>query len=275
LRSLHEQEAAEDARFIEQEMTIYAKEPEMLNQLSAKLEEAHRKGLEQQLKDTTKILQQEQEMYKKVYGAITQDVNGAIREIITTTTSPAQAFAKMFDELLGQLATFVLEWIEKKAEMWAMEHILDLTGYASQKAIQATANVTTVQSDAAVAAANTMAYYTATDPPAAPALAAAAFATTEAFGAMAAFELGGVVAGQPGMQVPIIAHAGERVLSAPQTQNFDRMVNQPSKPSSNFNLNYYGQVNAYDSSGMRSTLKAHASDILDIVKEGYGRGMLR
>jgi len=38
--------------------------------------------------------------------------------------------------------------------------------------------------------------------------------------AFESFEAGGVVSGMHGMPVPIMAHAGGRVLSAPQTQSF-------------------------------------------------------
>ncbi|SEG56429.1 hypothetical protein SAMN05421819_3570 [Bryocella elongata] len=56
----------------------------------------------------------------------------------------------------------------------------------------------------------------------APIAAGAAFAGVMA---LAAFEQGGIVDGTPGMGVPILAHAGERVLTATQTNNFERLVN--------------------------------------------------
>ena len=56
----------------------------------------------------------------------------------------------------------------------------------------------------------------------APIAAGAAFAGVMS---LAAFEAGGIVNGTPGMGVPILAHAGERVLTTTQTNNFERMVN--------------------------------------------------
>jgi hypothetical protein len=54
--------------------------------------------------------------------------------------------------------------------------------------------------------------------------AVAAAATFAGVIALQAFELGGVVDGPSGMGVPILAHAGERVLTQSQTNNFERLV---------------------------------------------------
>jgi hypothetical protein len=43
--------------------------------------------------------------------------------------------------------------------------------------------------------------------------------------ALAAFDQGGIVSGPLGSAIPILAHSGERVLSASQTNTFERMVN--------------------------------------------------
>ena len=50
--------------------------------------------------------------------------------------------------------------------------------------------------------------------------------------ALAAFENGGIVGGSIGSAVPIVAHAGERVLTTSQTATFERMVNGGAKTSS-------------------------------------------
>jgi hypothetical protein len=57
--------------------------------------------------------------------------------------------------------------------------------------------------------------------------AAAAAATFTGVMALAAFEQGGVAGGnfRYGTPVPILAHAGERILTTAQSQNFERMVN--------------------------------------------------
>lgn len=147
-------------------------------------------------------------------------------------------------------------------------------GTAAVHAIEGTSNVAEVTADAAVAAAGTMAYWSAINPPIAPAMAAAAFAETEAYAGLAAFEAGGIVSGGNGLPVPIMAHAGERVLSAPQTQNFERMVNGGGGSSHTTHINYSPHVSAFDNSGLKSTLHSHRDTILDIVRQGYKQGSL-
>jgi hypothetical protein len=60
----------------------------------------------------------------------------------------------------------------------------------------------------------------------------APMAAAGAFAAVEAFEHGGVVGGSRGMAVPVLAHAGERVLTPTQTQNFETLVNNRSTSSS-------------------------------------------
>lgn len=271
LRDLHAQAIAEDQRFINQEIAIYADEPKKVDALQKQLDQVTQKGNQQQLQDTTKILQQQEQKYKTTYQAITQDLNSAISKMITTNESPAKAFAQMLDQMLAQLATFIATFLEKKAEMWVLDQVLT----KSSQTATATAQVT---SNAAVAASGAMAA-TAAIPLVGPALAPAAgatmFAQTIAFLGLAAFEQGGIVAGGHGMPVPIMAHAGERVLSAPQTQNFEKMVNGGGNGGgNNVHLSYSPQVNAYDKTGMKSILQSHASDIHDIVRSGLKSGAL-
>jgi hypothetical protein len=272
MEKLHQQEIAEDERYIQQEMAIYAKEPEKLQQLQKQLDEVHTRGLVQQVRDTANALQQEEAIYKRAYSVMTQDFNQTINKFITSTEKPAQAFAQMFDKILEQLANFVEQWLEKKAEMWLLDEVFG-------KAAQTTAAAATIASDAAVAAAGAYAATAAiplVGPELAPAAAATAYAATMSFVGLAAFDQGGVVGGMGGMPVPIMAHAGERVLSAPQTQNFERMVNQTGGGGGHStHLHYNGQVNAFDKNGMRETLRTHAEDILQIVREGLNTGKLR
>jgi hypothetical protein len=146
-------------------------------------------------------------------------------------------------------------------------------------ALQGASNVASVTGDAAVAAAGA---YAATamipfvGPELAPGVAAATFAAVMAFAPLAAFEAGGVVGGMSGMPVPIMAHAGERVLSAPQTQNFERMVNSSTSNSRSAHINYSPTISgAFDHASMKQTLATHSEDILSIVRQGINSGALR
>jgi hypothetical protein len=207
-----------------------------------------------------------------------QGFRRVIEETLIGTKSIGQGFAQMFNGIIVGLADMVAQWLLKEAEKWAMLHVMQALGIGQQKATQAAANVTTVTSDAAVAAAGALAFYSAINPPAAPALAAAQFAMTMAYAPMAAFAQGGVVNGQRGMGVPILAHAGERVLTPGQTENFHKLVNQTTNSassSSKMELHLQQNVHAYDRSGMRNTLRAHADDLMDIVQQGVREGKLK
>lgn len=339
LKKFHDQVLAENESFVRKEIALAqgAGETDKAQELQNKLTEIQRKGDLQRLADQEAILKEQLADYVKVYDTITADLNSSIEKLVTTTQRPAQIFAQMFDHMLGQLAQFSAQWLEKQALMWAKTELLQILGKTQQQttqtaaataqtaqlttttaaqtsiittaqtaqtaavtaaqtaqvtaittaqtaetaalvaghAAQSATNVATVAADAAVAAANTMAWWTAVNPPIAPAMAAAAYAETLAFGSLAAFEQGGIVAGMTGMPVPIMAHAGERVLTTSQTHNFERMVNQSTQAVNSFHLHYNGQVSAYDRSGMRSTLQAHAGDILEIVREGWNAGKIR
>ena len=217
--------------------------------------------------------------WQKTFDTMNADITKVMNSWLEGSRNMTMVFVKMFDTILTQLADFVLKWLLKKAELWAEEKILTALGLTAQRAEQGVGNVAAVVGDAAVAAAGTLAYYSAINPVIAPAMAEAAYATTMTYAPMAAMAAGGVVGGQSGMAVPILAHAGERVLTPQQTQNFERMANGtgaavPGRGDVHTHLHYNGQVNAYDRSGMRSTLKAHAEDILDVVRDGYRNGLL-
>lgn len=292
LRALHQQAIAEDERYIQQqiaaderaaqqEIQIHQNEADKVREIQSRLDQEllqlnkqlqtdQQKGQQQQLNDTVKILQQQEQKYRQVYETITNDFNSAISKMITTTEKPAQVFAQMLNQMLSQLATFVLQYIEKKAEMWVLDQLLG-------KAAATSSALTQISTDAAVAGAGA---YAATavipvvGPELAPAAAASAYAATLSFLGLAAFEQGGVVSGGHGLPVPIMAHAGERVLSAPQTQNFERMVNGGGGAGHTTHINYNPHVSAFDNSGLKSTLNSHKETILDIVRQGYKQGSL-
>ena len=91
------------------------------------------------------------------------------------------------------------------------------------------------------------------------------------------FDAGGVVRGGGGMGVPILAHAGERVLTQNQTENFHKLVDQSTSQATSASTTHLHQtlnLNGYDRAGMKSALREHASDILDIVRGGYRAGAL-
>jgi hypothetical protein len=205
----------------------------------------------------------------------------AMDEVITKSKSLSQAFAQMFNQMLMDLINFVAKWLLQHAEMWAEQKIMDALGLTTKKAAESAANVASTESYTAVAA-MAAASAVAGIPITGPALAAAAAAQMtdlgQGFTAMAAFEAGGIVGGGNGMAIPILAHAGERVLSPSQTTNFEKMVNQSNSSSSSASSvihNHLTQnLNGYDRAGLKSALRDHADDVLAIVRQGYRSGKL-
>ncbi len=275
LMQIHQQMAAEDDRYLQQEAAKWANEPLKKMQIDQQIAANHRKTLEQQAHDEQAILLHSQQKYQQVFSLIGTNFKTAMNGVLQGTQTMSQAFSKMFLSIELGLAEFVINYLAKKAEMWAMDKIMQLSGMAAKHTAQAVDNTATITGDAAVAAAGTMAYYSAVDPPMAPAMATLAFAETMAWASLGAFEMGGVVGGGVGQAVPIIAHAGERVLSRPQTERFEQMVSGASEGGAKtVNLHYNGQVNAFDRTGMRNTLKSHATDVVDIIREALKDGRL-
>ena len=209
-----------------------------------------------------KITQQETQQFIQQWQRAAQDFNRdftqAFNSVLTKQDSAEKAFGRMFGQIELQLIDFVAQWILKQAEMWAMNKVLQATGLATQQATQKTAAVVTVANDAGVAAAGTMAYYSAINPIIAPAMASVAFQETMAF---AAFERGGVVMGSGGAPIPILAHAGERVLSAAQTQNFESMVNTGGSRSATLN-----QENHFGGGVTQDMLEAHTASTMSQLR---------
>jgi hypothetical protein len=195
----------------------------------------------------------------QLYQGIGNNFTKLMQEMIASNRKMSLSLTSEWKGLTANFTANIL----KMAEQY-------LIGLALQKAGQKSA----ILADAKTAAANTYAAVSAipvVGPFLAPEAAAAAFAAVVAF---QSFAKGGVVSGQPGKEIPVLAQAGERVLTPSQTHKFDSMVNGggASARQGDMHLHYSPQVNAYDRTGMRSTLHSHSDDILDIVREGYRRG---
>ena len=204
---------------------------------------------------------QSMQAWQKLFDGMTNQMNQVLLSMFNGHQKLAQELARVWDGIAENFAKNVL----KMAEQYLIGLALQKTGQKSQ-----------IMADAKTAAANTYSAVSAVPvvgPVLAPVAAAGAFAAVLAFDS---FADGGVVRGPGSAAVPILAHAGERVLSQEQTANFERMVSrsQTSASSGDMHLHYEPKINAFDRNGMRSTLKAHAGDILDIVRAGYRDGKL-
>jgi hypothetical protein len=97
----------------------------------------------------------------------------------------------------------------------------------------------------------------------APVAAAGAFAGVMA---LAAFEKGGIVGGPAGAAVPIVAHAGERVLNVAQTRNFETLVSN--SPQSRSVVNVNARVNQNFTSAKASSARETRSTVQGLARRG-------
>jgi hypothetical protein len=154
--------------------------------------------------------QQSQQGWEKLWNGMTQQMNRVLLLMLEGHKNLARQLAQVWNGVVQTFAQNVL----KMAEQYLIGLALQKSGQKSQ-----------IMADAKTAAANT---YTAVSaipvvgPFLAPPAAAGAFAAVMAF---ESFNEGGVVTAGNGMHVPILAKAGERVLTPTQTQNFDSLVN--------------------------------------------------
>ena len=200
-------------------------------------------------------------LWKTVTDEFNRDFTQAFNSWMTHSETAGKAFGSMLGELERQTIDFVAMYILKKAEMWAMDEVMQALGLAKQKGIAAAADVATVTADAGVAAAGTMAYYSAIDPITAPALAAAQGAMTMAY-APTSFAVGGVVPGMMGSPVPAIVHAGERVLTASQNSTYESMANSSSR-SSTVHMHYSPTIHGNPDPQM---LQEHAAQMMSMIR---------
>ena len=204
---------------------------------------------------------QTQEEWQKVYTKMTDELNQAVVRWTETGKGFGQSMAAIMNGITANFTKNILQMTEQ----FLVGLLLQKQGQKNQ-----------IMADAKTAAANTYAAVSAipiVGPFLAPPAAAAAFGAVMAF---ESFNEGGVVNQGGGMHVPILAKQGERVLTPTQTENFHSLVNNSQSQRSNVtnHLHYNPTVNAYDRSGMRSTLQSHSDDILDIVRQGYQAGKL-
>jgi hypothetical protein len=185
--------------------------------------------------------------------------------------SVAKSWQQAFDRMSDTFASNTSKWItgqESLGRAWSKTLVGMTQTVITNLLKQAVAYIThaaTVQAvqereklqDAAAAARKTYVAVAAipyVGPFLAPPAAAAAFAAVEAF------EQGGIVKGMPGGAVPILAHAGERVLSHSQTTNFEKLVNNSSSSTTiNPQFHYSPRISGIDGASVESMARRHGS----------------
>lgn len=225
------------------------------------------------LKVVTATQQLAQGMTKAMQQAFQKMAEG-FNQVVSRWIIEGGHFRQMMQQTINQVATHFLQQTMQMTEQWAKHELMkvaqhqvaqaqitatDAAGAAQGVAIQKGADTQTNLAAAKTAAKNTykvVSGWPVVGPILAPIMAAGAFAAVEAF------EQGGIVGGGRGMAVPILAHAGERVLSAQQTTNFEKLVNQSSTSSTSITNHFHDNSNysAIDGASVSSMVRSHGRE---------------
>lgn len=191
----------------------------------------------------------------KAFTGITQGWMRVQDQILLGQISLAQGAVRMLQDFelsfIHAFENILIEEVKNSAKRSLVHKVAnteivasDATSAAAGEAIHKEGALKSIFMDAKTAAAGAFkGVMTHIPPPAnfilAPIAAAGAFAGVMA---LAAFEKGGIVGGPAGAAVPIVAHAGERVLNVAQTRNFETLVSNASQAR---NTTVNARVNQY------------------------------
>jgi hypothetical protein len=237
-----------------QEEQIRLQQSTFIQMLDMNDQKRYEQDLRQELQATRQFAQQIQQLNQQA--------------ALQTERSWQQAFNRMSDTFSRNTAMWITGQ-ESLARSWSktlvgmtqtvvqqllMQTIAFITNATTQEAVQERQKL----KDAAAAARKTYVAVAAipyVGPFLAPAAAAGAFAAVEAF------EQGGIVKGMGGGAVPILAHAGERVLSQSQTNNFEKLVSQSSSATSITN-HFHDNANysAVDGASVSNMVRSHGRE---------------
>jgi hypothetical protein len=162
------------------------------------------KLMQSEMTRATQVVQLQTGAFQNFTATLNSGVGGAIEGWITGTEKFGQAIEKTFVHILASEASFVVQWLLKKAELWALDAIVGKTSQTTAALGSITANsaVAATGAAASVAAIPLVGWMMA------PQVAAETFATTIAWASMLAMEAGGIV---PRTGI-IMAHEGEGVM---------------------------------------------------------------
>jgi hypothetical protein len=184
----------------------------------------------------------------------------------------AQTWNGIVTSVIEDIEKIAAQWIEKHILMAAVTKLLGIgAGQEAQAAKNSAINVAESSSDAAVAAAATLAYYSAFAPEIAPAMAAAQYAVGMGFAAAAAFQQGGLV---PGTGFGLL-HGGEMVLPAALSQHVMETAagGGGSGGDSHVHVHYSPTIHG-SGADLKAMLSAHADHIGTIVQRQMRKGRL-
>ena len=224
--------------------------------------DAKKAALEREL-ITEQETKKSEQLYKKAANEFNQDFTRAFNEWATKSQTASQAFSRMLGDMELQVVDFVAKWLLQKAEMWAMNEILDAGGLASSVAKNTIANTQKIISDAAVGAAGAEAAAAPAGPEAMAAAGAVATVMIMSNLSTVTMDTGGML---PHMAMAFnTSGSAERILSPSQTSNFESLVNNGGSRRATLN-----QTNHFGGGVTKEMLDAHTSQTMSKL-----RGMLR
>lgn len=242
LMALHAEELQEQIRFLAEMAQLEATHGDDKAALKdyEKILSAQRNYHKQRVQDETRLVQEIQQPYRKMFNFIEQEMNSAVRQMMSGQKTFGEAMATMWDNLIMKvgegIANMVMQWVAGELLMTVAHTTAnevrvasDASATAQSTAIHEAGNLKQKMSDAKVAAAEAFKAVVGIPligPVLAPVAAAGAFA------AVAAFEQGGIV---PNTGMALV-HGGEMVLPQAISQKVQQSVTQASTIS-NTNVN--------------------------------------
>ncbi len=304
LRNLDEQKLEIERAYVTAKQAIDAGDTKAVLKDQNEEVKLEQKAAQQKLQGQYTQLQLSEQAYKQW----AQQVSGTMFSGVNSWMQHQKTFGQGMKQEWNSIAMDTIKVFEQMGEKWVMTHVLMRAAsmlfhttdvaQASSAALakmgldsatmlaageaQASALVVTgmmnsmaASSYAAVAAAAALASTAAipiVGPALAPAAAATMLATGEAFAAMAAFDIGGVV---PKTQVAMV-HGGERVLTGRQNSFFEQMVNQSTTNNAGRggDVHVHNNMSALDGTSTRRVMRRNSKDMVKEVTRAMRLGKI-
>jgi hypothetical protein len=205
---------------------------------------------------------------EQLQGSITQFMNGfstAIAKSLVEGKSLGKEMRNVGKEILETMISTLVKWVEQ----WIVSHtIMAAVSSSTTAATLAAGKIAASQ----LAGANAVASYSLAPFPLD--LGAPAFGASMAAAALA-FEQGGIVPGQAGNGVPILAHAQEMVLPAPISQGLQSAINGGTFGGNAGDVHIHApfapKIQAFDADGIDKILAKHRQAFATHIKNELRR----
>jgi hypothetical protein len=282
LRAIHAQEHAETLRFLEEQKAAAQRLPDAdpnkvaeIAKIDAQIEQENDRHNARMMADDQRTATLRQNLWR----SFTTDFNQGMGQIVSASIAGGrnvqQAIGNALEGMLAHEAQFVVQWVLKKAEMWAMDAILG-------RASQTTTATTTIVSDAAVAAAGAYAATAAIPfigPELAPAAALEAEASVLAFLAQASaregFDVpdlgaGGMVTMLHSREMVLPEEHADTIRALPRLAGGDSGVQGGDAP--HYHYHDHTTASSFNSDGLEDVLKRNpdrwGKHVRDLVRSG-------